>query len=121
MLNQFTETYKGNANLEFWNNLYFERKNPHAHEYMPTKVINGWLIKFFTTRNEITEISELENFSVDIKYIDLDTQQVTHFNLNGGCKGYSCTDGYTYTPHYSFAVVIDEKKMKGLKKEIKQT
>lgn len=57
---------------------------------------------------------------MDIKYIDLETKKVTYFNLNGGCKGYSCTDGYTYTPHYSFAIVIDEKKMKNLKKEIKQ-
>ena len=52
--------------------------------------------------------------------MDLETKKITHFNLNGGCKGYSCIDGYTYTPHYSFAVVIDEKKMKGLQKEIKQ-
>ena len=28
VLGQFTETYKGNAHLEFWNNLYHERKNP---------------------------------------------------------------------------------------------
>lgn len=28
VLGQFTSTYKGNPHIEFWNNIYNERKNP---------------------------------------------------------------------------------------------
>jgi hypothetical protein len=56
---------------------------------------------------------------VDIKYVDLDTKEIIYFNLNGGCKGYSCTEYYVYTPHYSFAIVRDEKKMKTVGKEMR--
>lgn len=51
--------------------------------------------------------------------MDLLTGKITYFNLIGGCKGYSCIDEYVYTPHYSFAVVTDEKKMKNLSSELK--
>ena len=47
VLEQFVETYKGNANIEFWNNIYHERSNPHARAYMPSRYINGWIIRFF--------------------------------------------------------------------------
>jgi hypothetical protein len=47
---------------------------------------------------------------------------VIFYNLNGGCKGYSCIDKYVYTPHYSFVLVVDEKKMKsGVIRQIKDT
>jgi hypothetical protein len=48
VLGQFTETYKGNAHLEFWNNVYFERKDPNDKTYLPSAQVNGWLIRFFT-------------------------------------------------------------------------
>ena len=50
VLGQFTETYKGNAHLEFWNNLYHERKNPKIEFYEPHDIINGWLMRFFTIK-----------------------------------------------------------------------
>jgi hypothetical protein len=50
VLNQFTETYKGNAQKLFWNNLYHERTIDDG--YRPTTYVNGWLIRFFTLQDE---------------------------------------------------------------------
>lgn len=48
VLEQFTETYKGFPHLEFWNNLYEEREDPTIPSYVTAKVLNGWIIRFFT-------------------------------------------------------------------------
>ena len=48
VIDQFIETYKGNAHLEFWNNIYHERKEPFKRAYSPSMHINGWIIRFFT-------------------------------------------------------------------------
>ena len=47
VVEQFTETYKGEPKIHFWNNIYNERKNP-SQGYVPPYIINGWLLRFFT-------------------------------------------------------------------------
>lgn len=43
--------------------------------YRVSEIINGWLIKFFTTDDFITNrIPRFDSFSVDIKYVDLITK-----------------------------------------------
>lgn len=73
--------------------------------YEPLYKIEGWIIKFFTTANVLTEDVILEKFEVPVKYIDLVTKKVQHFKILGGCLGYSVQDKCVFTPHYSLAVV----------------
>ena len=72
ILDEFIETYKGKANIEFWNNIYHERKNPSSGIYEPSSVVNGWLLRFFTLEDTIYDTSKLsmEQISVPIKVIN---------------------------------------------------
>jgi hypothetical protein len=56
VLEQFLETYKGCANLEFWNNLYHERSNPNFGTYQPKSFINGWILRFFGLAEIVNDI-----------------------------------------------------------------
>ncbi len=58
VIEQFIETYKGYAHVEFWNNIYDQRKEADSEAYMPSSFVVGWLIKFFTTNDTVS--SELE-------------------------------------------------------------
>lgn len=74
-------------------------------------IINGWLIKFFTIEDSVNKMQKIEEFAVDIKYINLETKEVKFFKLKGGCKGVStemsAKEVTVYRPHFSFVVVLD--------------
>ena len=109
ILEEFIETYKGKANIEFWNNIYHERKFPSADMYEPSSVINGWLLRLFTLEDTIYDTSKLsmKQISVPIKVINELLGTVKQMSLIGGCRGISVKNTI-YRPHYSFAIV--EKK-----------
>ena len=117
VLEEFIETYKGKANIEFWNNIYHERKFPDADMYEPSLVINGWLLRFFTLRDIATDVADfsLEQISVPIKAVNMTTGSEKKMNLIGGCKGISVTDSI-YRPHYFFAIVEMKKEKEKIKK-----
>jgi hypothetical protein len=109
VIEQFIETYKGYAHVQFWNNIYDERKNANAREYMPSSYVVGWLIKFFTTRDQVSDNLEVEEISVDINLKNMFTGEEKMLALVGGTKGYSVRAD-VYRPHYSFAIVEKPRK-----------
>lgn len=76
---------------------------------MPSSFVVGWLIKFFTTRDQVSDELEVEEIAVDINLKDMITGEEKMVVLVGGTKGYS-VEADIYRPHYSFAIV--EKPMK---------
>ena len=111
ILEEFIETYKGKANIEFWNNIYHERKFPSADMYEPSSVINGWLLRFFTLEDTVYETAKLslEKIRVPIKVVNLMTGLNKQMSMIGGCRGISVKNSI-YRPHYSFAVVEMKEK-----------
>lgn len=114
IIDEFIETYKGKANLEFWNNIYHERKFPNALFYDPSSVVNGWLLRFFTLEDTIYDTSKLsmEQISVPIKVINEQKGTIKQMSLVGGCRGISVKN-QVYRPHYSFAIVEKKEEKKG--------
>lgn len=118
ILEEFIETYKGKANIEFWNNIYHERKFPDADMYEPPLVINGWLLRFFTLSDIAYDTAKLslERISVPIKAVNMMTGTEKNMSLIGGCKGISVKDSI-YRPHYSFAIVEMKEEKEMIKKK----
>jgi hypothetical protein len=69
----------------------------------------GWLIKFFTTSDKVSEELEVEEIAVDVNLKDLITGEEKMLVLIGGTKGYSVQEDI-YRPHYSFAIVEKNRK-----------
>ena len=113
ILGQFVETYKGKPHLEFWNNIYQERKEPKSNPYSPSMRRNGWLIKFFTTSDEMYEEVPMESINVPIKIINQVTKVTKEVELRGGTKGVSIEEGHIYRPHFSFAITENFKREEG--------
>ena len=65
---------------------------------------NGWILRFFTTKDVISSELAIEEIDVPIKLVNEITQTVKKLNLVGGCRGISLS-GNAYRPHYSFAIV----------------
>jgi len=69
-------------------------------------IVNGWLIKFFTTQDKLyDESAPVEEIEVPIKIINEITKTTKQVHLVGGCKGVSVSDKGVYSPHFSFAIV----------------
>lgn len=108
VLDQFTETYKGNAHVYFWNNIYNERP-PDPKIYGGFTRFNGWLLRFFTFKDELEEKVNIEEISVPVKVVNINTKEVSHVHIVGGCRGVSVEDKNVYRPHFSYAVVEKKK------------
>ena len=111
VLEQFTQTYKGHAHIEFWNNIYNERPDPYSTGYTPKTLINGWLIRFFTIAESIadTEDAKMSEINVPILFINRINGNKKMFDLVGGCKGVSIEDEHVYRPHFSYAIVENKR------------
>jgi len=62
-------------------------------------IVNGWLIKFFTTQDKLyDESAPVEEIEVPIKIINEITKTTKQVHLVGGCKGVSVSDKGVYSP-----------------------
>ncbi len=128
MLKQFIETYKGNVDVKFWNNIFDDFKE---YESGGGLFIRGWILSFFPygkgnknfilerkSKEEHVRIDSISSYFANVPFVLELVDGLSHnMKFIAGFSGVSKIGNNTYKAQVSAAVAFaDEEANKNNKK-----